>query len=106
MMERAPESDEEAKLPSTSLLVSEVPPETPEQFATFLARQQGLFGALFSNTQQFEVFAMLPLNDNQKRELAMRLMREIEDKEKRLVAEGPPQCDKHKKRQLRSPDEL
>lgn len=49
-------------------------PENPEEFKRFMARQEAKFGKHFSNPEQMEAFAMLPLKDSEKENLVERLV--------------------------------
>jgi len=86
---------------SIALQTAPVPVETPEQFEAFLTRQRTLFAevAFALPDEQFEVFAMLPLSDIQKREMVIKLANERETSRGKAIM--PPRS---KTRVRRSPD--
>lgn len=53
-----------------------MPAETPDQFKDFIAEQRSKFGHLIRNKEQFELFAMLPIDDVAKYGLIAKLQGE------------------------------
>lgn len=66
----------------------EPPPETKEEWQAEIDRGKSLYGALFKNSEEFEYFWMLPLNDNQRRELLKQLYEEKKVQDELLICKG------------------
>lgn len=61
------------KPPSIALLVGTLPPANEEEFAAEYQRQMFLFGESIKSREQMEYFAMLPINDTEKRKLISKM---------------------------------